>query len=153
MPRANVFCGSTVSPAENVTYCQPSYAQSTPIIPVTAPLNVAKEKWSGHQIPVWAAPRAVKISTADSRTITPALMAVATPCTLALCRVPRILSSATTKIRTIATTLAAAGDSGTNTLRYLGKAAPSVASDPLPITRNIVQPYRKASGGPKASLR
>src|ERR1051326_6450398 len=47
MPRPNVRCGSMVSPAENVTYCQPSYAQSTPIIAVTAMIGVlwAYEGW------------------------------------------------------------------------------------------------------------
>src|SRR5687767_10339561 len=34
IPRGNVRCGLIVSPAENVTNCQPSYAQSTPIIAV-----------------------------------------------------------------------------------------------------------------------
>ncbi len=30
MPRAKVRCGSAASPAEFVTFCQPSYAHRTP---------------------------------------------------------------------------------------------------------------------------
>ena len=37
MARGNVRCGSFASPAENVTYCQPSYAHSTPIIAAPTP--------------------------------------------------------------------------------------------------------------------
>src|SRR4051812_36978231 len=37
--RGNVRCGSIASPAEKVTYCQPSYAQSTPIMPRPMPEN------------------------------------------------------------------------------------------------------------------
>src|SRR5215510_2159137 len=35
--RGNVRCGFIASPAENVTYCQPSYAHRTPIMPRPIP--------------------------------------------------------------------------------------------------------------------
>src|SRR5438132_467647 len=140
MPRPKMRWGSTVSPAENVTYCHPSYAHSTPIMPVTAPLSVDIDTRSGHQT-FWCVPlELIAISASASSTITPALSAVATPCTSALRRVPRTFSTVTATIINTATPFAAAGDNGTNTLTYLGNAAPSVASDPLPMTRNIVQP-------------
>jgi len=80
------------------------------------------------------------ISTSDSTTMTPTFTAVATPWMSALWRVPRMLSAVTAAIISTAATFAAAGERGANTLTYRGNAAASVASDPLPMTRNIVQP-------------
>ena len=140
MPRPKMRRGSTVSPAENVTYCQPSYAHRTPIMPVIAPLSVASDTRSGHQMFWRVPPGLIAISAIASSTITPALSAVATPSTSALRRVPRTFSTVTAAIISTATPFAADGDNGTNTLTYRGNAAPSVASDPLPMTRNIVQP-------------
>src|SRR6266480_3718922 len=130
MPRANVRCGSSVSPAENVTYCQPSYAQSTPIMPVIPALSVDREKWSGHHTVSCAPGPPFAINTTASSTITPAFSNVATPWTSALCRVPRILIAETITIMSNGTIRDVSGDNGTKTLKYLGNAAPSVASDP-----------------------
>src|SRR5580765_5683949 len=153
MPRPNVRCGSTVSPAENVTYCQPSYAHSTPIIAVIALTNVLAvgnvtnpEPWCGR-------PGDAAISTIARITMTPTFNAVATPCTSALSRVPRMFSAVTAAIITTAAPADPAGESGMNTVAYRGNAAASVASDPLPMTRNIVQPYTNATSGPNASRR
>ena len=46
--RGKFFSGSTVSPAAKVTYCQPSYAHSTPIIAVPTPERSAVVPISGH---------------------------------------------------------------------------------------------------------
>src|SRR5919197_3913178 len=153
MPRPNVRCGSAVSPAENVTYCQPSYAQSTPIIPVIAPLTSAIEKCCGHQSSLCTERLLMATSSNASTMITPPFTTVATPCTSALWRVPRTLTAVTTAIIATEKALDAAAESGTNTPTYRGNAAASVAIDPLPMTRNIVHPYRNASSGPKASLK
>src|SRR5439155_17827424 len=105
-----------VSPAENVTYCHPSYAQSTPIMLVTPALTVAIEKCSGHQIFECAPRPPVAINSTDRSTMTPAFNDVETPWTSALFRVPRILRPVTTAIMSSATLDDPAGDSGTKTL-------------------------------------
>ena len=116
MPRAKVRCGSSVSPAEKVTYCQPSYAHSAPIIPVTVPLIVASDTCAGHQLTARGEPGPATINTTARTTMTPALSAVATACTLALRRVPRMLIAVTSTIMPSDTTFDPNGDSGTNTL-------------------------------------
>src|SRR6185295_3900129 len=115
MPRANVRCGSIVSPAEKVTYCQPSYAHSTPIIPVTRPLNATIEMCSGHHATGARPPGLAAINVTASSTITPALIVVATPWTSALRLVPRTFSAVTSAIITTDVTRDPAGDSGTKT--------------------------------------
>src|SRR5262245_25436550 len=117
MPRAKVRCGSIVSPAEKVTYCQPSYAHSTPIIPVTRPLNSAIDVDAGHHATGAWPPGLAAISVTASSTITPALIVVATPWTSALRLVPRTFSAVTTTIVATEAARDPAGDSGTKTLR------------------------------------
>src|SRR2546427_4950812 len=152
-PRAKMRCGSIVSPAENVPYCHPSYAQSTPIIAVTAFMTVVGETRAGHHSPGWLAPPPDAVRIAAMSTMTPTFNAVVTACTLALCRVPRTLIAVTAAITTTELPADVAGDSATNAATYRGNAAASVASDPLPMTRNIVQPYRNAGSGPNASFK
>jgi len=61
------------------------------------------------------------------------------------------LTSITATIISTARAFAAAGASGTNCCAYDANATASVATDPLAITKNAVQPYRNAGSGPNAS--
>ena len=98
--RGNVRCGSFASPAENVTYCQPSYAHSTPII--ATPKPAAREPLGASMGVVGspAPPLPRSVSTTLRRNSTPNLAPVVQFCTVALPRVPRMLISATTAITT-----------------------------------------------------
>src|SRR5262245_24528920 len=90
--RGNVRCGLTASPAENVTYCQPSYAHSTPIMP--SPMLDASEgvNASGQNARALVLnPRPDTTSVVDMIRSAPTLMAVLTFCTSALVRVLRTL--------------------------------------------------------------
>src|SRR5476649_2555931 len=94
--RGNVRCGSMASPAENVTYCQPSYAQSTPIMPRPMPDSSDAEKDDGQNDspPAGAAGR-ITISVTLMMSSAPTLIAVLQFWTSALRRVLRTLIAAT----------------------------------------------------------
>src|SRR5258708_21920407 len=102
--RGKLRFASTASPAENVTYCQPSYAQSTAIIASPSP---AATEPGGPEGPCVSAeldqPFPKTSSTTLITTIAPALSAVLKSCTFALARVPRTLMALTTT--TIATAM------------------------------------------------
>ena len=72
-------------------------------------------------------------------------------CTSALCRVPITLITVIAAIIATATPRAAHGDSGISSPRYEANATASVAFVALEITKNIAQPYRKATKPPNAS--
>ena len=91
----------------------------------------------------------------SSRMLIPRIAATLMPVlqfwTFALWRVPRTFTAPTTAIIRAATSFAAVGPSATNCRRYSANATASVATDPVEITKNKVQPSRKAGSGPKAS--
>jgi len=69
----------------------------------------------------------------------------------ALARVPRMLTAAMSRIMTKATNFDAMGPIGTSWPRYDENATARVATDPLAMTRKLVQPYKNAGNGPNAS--
>src|SRR3954470_19123044 len=139
--RGNVRCGFTASPAENVTYCHPSYAHSTPIMPRPMP-DSSDEVTAGGQ-------NAASVEGADPRQAMSAALIISSAPTLivvlqfwtsALRRVLRTLMAATIARRTTAASFWRAGPSGTNCSRYDPDATASVAAEPVAITRKKVQP-------------
>src|ERR1700722_24620 len=114
--RGKVRCGLTVSPALNVTYCQPSYAHSTLIIARPMPDNpdficVLREfnSKAGYL------PYLQRIAPKATMTIT--LIAVVILVRLALWRVPRMFTTVIERINTTATALATPRESGMNSPR------------------------------------
>ena len=99
-----------------MTYCQPSYAHSTPIIPVIIPLTIPSETCAGHQSTARDVSGRATMNTTASTTMTPTLSDVVTPCTLALRRVPSTLMAVTSAIMPSDTAFDPAGDSETKTL-------------------------------------
>src|SRR5258706_7719845 len=139
--RGNVRCGSIASPAENVTYCQPSYAHNTPIIPSPMPDQSAGVKDAGQiAIEGDAAPRRETMSTALMTSSAPTLSAVLQFCTSALRRVLRTLIAHTSASNAIAVAFWPIGPIDTNCCTYEPEATASVAAEPLAITRKNVQP-------------
>ena len=99
--RGKMRCGSRVSPAEKVTYCHPSYAQSTAIM--AAPTPERSENAPGAPAAAGAATGAAEPRpTAISTTAIPASATSFTPVvqfwTCALCRTPRTLIAMITRI-------------------------------------------------------
>src|SRR5919202_4731134 len=89
--RGNVRCGSRVSPAENVTYCHPSYAQSTAIVATPIPDASDGVSDAGQPSRYTGAPRPNTISARLNRVSVPTFAPVVQFCTVALLRVPRTL--------------------------------------------------------------
>src|SRR3989475_1361304 len=152
MPRGKVRGGPSVSPADAATLAHPSYAHSTPII--ATPIWCSSGKPNGAAKAAALTP--VKPSPVPSRRtlvvrMAPTLIPVLQFWTLALGRVPRTFTAPTVAIISAATSLAAVGSSATNWRRYPANATASVATDPVEITQNSVQPSRKAGSAPKAS--
>src|SRR5262245_4727923 len=113
MARGKVRCGLDVSPAENVAYCQPSYAHSTPIIPNPIPDKSASEKCSGHIIPALEdQPRPFASNTALIINNAATLIPVLQFCTSELRRVLNTLSAATTASISTAAIFASSGVNG-----------------------------------------
>src|SRR4051795_3046412 len=113
--RGNVRCGFTASPAENVTYCQPSYAHSTPIMPRPMPdasdgVNAAGQNGAAAEGTGRAATRSPTLMINSAAT----LIAVLQFWTSALRLVPATLMAATTPSRTTAASFWPTGPSGTN---------------------------------------
>src|SRR5256885_17067086 len=139
--RAKIRCGSIASPAENVTYYHPSYAQRTPIIPRPMPERRAGVIDSGH---IAAAPpdgaRRAAMSTTLIASSAPTLIAVLQFCTSALRRVLRTLMAATLASSATDAAFRACRASATYSCRYDGAATASVAADPGAITRKNVHP-------------
>src|SRR5437764_14233948 len=95
--RGNVRCGLIASPAENVTYCQPSYAHNTPIMPRPIPESSDGVTDAGQNgVASGGAPWLEATSTALMINSAPTLMPVLQFCTSALRLVPRTLIAATT---------------------------------------------------------
>src|SRR5881227_2921281 len=90
MPNGKTRCGSFVSPAEKVTYCHPSYAHKTPIIARPTPAKSDPFHAAGQTLGVRAKPFPTARSIALMMRMPATLIAVATPCTFAPCRVPHI---------------------------------------------------------------
>ena len=150
--RGKVRCGSRVSPAEKVTYCQPSYAHNTPIIAVPNPVRSDGVTDDGQRVA--AASRCGCPNTISPIPITssaPTFSAVIQFCSVELSRVPRTLIAAVSAITPIATTREATSPIGRICARYPENATASVAMDPLAMTKKLVHPKRNAGSGPKAS--
>src|ERR1043166_8428751 len=96
--RGNVRWGSRASPAENVTYCQPSYAQRVAIIaaPTPAASDVAARGENAPGAVAAACPRERRIALKASSP--PTLAPVIQFWTLALRRVPATLMAAGTAV-------------------------------------------------------
>src|SRR3954463_1064581 len=139
--RGNVRCASIASPAEKVTYCQPSYAQSTPIMPSPIPDSSVGVTVAG-QIDAVDADTAGRATMSATLMISSAatLIAVLQFWTSALRRVLRTLIAATMASRTMAVAFCPNGPSDTNCWTYDPDATASVAADPVAITRKNVQP-------------
>src|SRR5690606_20288648 len=127
MPSGNAFCGLIVSPAENVTYCQPSYAHSTAItaIPAAASMDVDATLLAASAPAAVTAPAAAAASGSPyamsamlSSTIAPTLNAVIHVCTAVLLRAPQTLMHTTAKILAGAATVGIGPGSGTSCPRY-----------------------------------
>src|SRR6478736_435873 len=139
--RGNVRCGSIASPAEKVTYCQPSYAQSTPIMPRPMPDaidGVSAGGQNGAGCCRCAPPNAIRTTPITSSA--PTLIAVLQFWTSALRRVLRTLIAATIASRAIAVAFCPNGPSATNCWTYDPDGTARVAADPVAITRKNVQP-------------
>lgn len=113
-PAGKARCGSRVSPAENVTHCHPSYAQSTPTTAAPTPESSdgAGRPSAGTALPstpAWPNAR----STAASATRAPAFTAALAFCTLALSRAPATFTAAMTTIIVTAAIRAPAPPMGT----------------------------------------
>src|SRR5580765_3275576 len=134
--RGNVRCGLIASPAEKVTYCQPSYAHSTPIMPRPIPESSEVVNDGGQNGAVSAgATRGATTSTALITSSAPTLIAVLQFCTSALPRVLRTLIAATMARSATAVSLWPAGPRVTNCWTYDAEATASVAADPVAMTR------------------
>src|SRR5687768_10212739 len=99
MPIGNVRCGFSVSPAEYVANCQPSYAHSTPIIAMPIAGSSAVGVTSGAAAAV--APLLLGPATSSAvliTTIAPTFSAVVQVCTVALLRVPIVFTTAASAI-------------------------------------------------------
>src|SRR5687768_2288744 len=115
--RGKVRCGLTTSPAENVAYCQPSYAHSTAIIAIPAPARIDGGGASGTDAAVRGAPVPAAISATLMSRIAPTFTAVVHVCTDALLRVPTMLTPAANAIIATAAAFAPAPLSGTSCAR------------------------------------
>src|SRR5437868_7915832 len=140
MARGNTRCGSFVSPAENVTYCHPSYAHSTPIIAVPAPVNTLGPTLAGHSGPGLRQPCPIAMSARLNTNSAPTFADVAQFSTVALPRVPRTFTSVMTMITAIEMSFATSGVTGRICPKYVEKATASVATEPLAITKKLAHP-------------
>ena len=84
MPRGKTRCASRVSPAEKVTYCHPSYAQSVPSMARPMPERRLPLRSPGHSGCPSEKPRPVAVSATLMTRIAITLIAVDHPWTLAL---------------------------------------------------------------------
>src|SRR5437879_1148353 len=149
--RGKTRCGSRVSPAENVTYCQPSYAPSTPIIAAAAPVKTELVARGGQAAADPCAPPPHEISAPPISSRPHTLAAVVQFSSIALCRVPRTFTAAIAMIISTDRIRAAAGPTGRSWPRYPATATASLAIEPLAITRTLLHSETNAGRDPKRS--